>query len=439
MQAIVLVEFLSHFKAKRAPDSLSEVFIATYDKLWHRHGMYQTKSAVDRVGIIQSHSSEEAIRHQWNEWIELHSFERLLAASFILESNQALLLVRPSHSSAGLDLLIPVATALWDAPSSTRWSALLRAHPIPVMNIFQTLEEIGCNSKIHCDPFQSALIVACYASSTTLQLQDTMDCMTGPTHAMFEPSNHSLLSRALAPQSSVLIMHHAVHLISCTPLRALIATSGETWFFSQKLAGDAETAAAEFERLQLQLRAWTNLTAPSAPSSSFGIPPTNTPFADAVSSALAILKLATTTSLPHSTLAFGPEMAIYFAALVLWAATYAAIIRAEANGSTFPQDDETAEFEPPRAEELVKQWLPLAVADVNASTSSDNPALPLCIPPVAVLDSWRVGVGGVVRWTAWVLGGAGQRASGAGELVEGAVGVLEKLGRSGFVASESWF
>jgi hypothetical protein len=33
MQAVVLVEFLSHFKAKRAPESLSAVFKAIYDKV----------------------------------------------------------------------------------------------------------------------------------------------------------------------------------------------------------------------------------------------------------------------------------------------------------------------------------------------------------------------------------------------------------------------
>jgi hypothetical protein len=33
MQGVVLVEFLSHFKAKRAPDDLSEVFRAVYDKV----------------------------------------------------------------------------------------------------------------------------------------------------------------------------------------------------------------------------------------------------------------------------------------------------------------------------------------------------------------------------------------------------------------------
>jgi hypothetical protein len=43
----------------------------------------------------------------------------------------------------------------------------------------------------------------------------------------------------------------------------------------------------------------------------------------------------------------------------------------------------------------------------------------------------------VIRWTAWVLGGGGHRGSGAGELIEGSIGVLEKLGRSGWV--QSWF
>jgi hypothetical protein len=33
MQAVVLVEFMSHFKAKRAPEELSEVFRAVYDRV----------------------------------------------------------------------------------------------------------------------------------------------------------------------------------------------------------------------------------------------------------------------------------------------------------------------------------------------------------------------------------------------------------------------
>jgi hypothetical protein len=321
------------------------------------------------------------------------------------------------------------------------------------MNVFQTLDEIECNSNVHCDPFQSSLIIACYASSTSVELQDTMGFdMTGPSHAMFEASNHALLSRALAPQPSLNIMHHAIRLVSCTPLRALIATSGESWFFSKRLAGEAHAAANEFESLKLQLRNWTNPIAASDPSSSFGIPPTNTPFATALSSSLEIIKLATLTPSPHTTLAFGPEVAIYFASLVLWAATFAGISRAEAAGRTFPQDDETAEFEPRRAERLVQQWLPLATADllnaVSTGVSAADPAAPMYtevsagtlsqgIPPSAALESWRTGVGSVVRWTSWVLSGAGHRNSGAGELVEGAVGVLEKLGRSGWVSG--WF
>jgi hypothetical protein len=33
MQLIVLVEYLSHFKSKRAPDNLSDVFITVYDQV----------------------------------------------------------------------------------------------------------------------------------------------------------------------------------------------------------------------------------------------------------------------------------------------------------------------------------------------------------------------------------------------------------------------
>ena len=47
LQAVFLVEILSHFKAKRAPLSLSEVFRAVYNQVHCLHATSETTADVD--------------------------------------------------------------------------------------------------------------------------------------------------------------------------------------------------------------------------------------------------------------------------------------------------------------------------------------------------------------------------------------------------------
>jgi hypothetical protein len=372
---------------------------------------------------------------QWNEWVEAQSYERLLSAAYVLDSYHALLLVRSSHATAqsGLELYLPTANSIWEAQSARRWAQLLRSAPTRTMSVFQVLEEIECNPGFRLDSFQSAVIVASYAAYTSHHSQDPYAI------PLFDIANHEVLGRALCDHTCIRIMHQTVRLIACTPLRALIATSGESWFFSKRLANEAHIAAEEFKYLKFNVRNWTM---PSDLSS-------QSRYAISITSALEIIKIAMTAAdRPHATLAFGPELGLYFASLVMWASTFAGLSRAEACGHSFPRDDETAEFEPPRAEGLVRNWLPLAPGDIHTAIAAgsaapgmqvypDGTIVHCQIPPLENLDSWRRGVGSVIRWSAWVLGGASHRSSGAGELIEGAVGVLEKLGRSGWEGA--WF
>jgi len=287
-----------------------------------------------------------------------------------------------------------------------------------------------------------------------------------------------------------------VQLISLVPFRALIATSGESWFFSKRLARDSKTAAEEYERLQHEMRTWTTPSAAFCMDSVLS--PADSAFVQAVSIALNIIQEATLAPDAHLTLSFGPDLALYFASLVLWAATFAGISHGGRSPLKSEDDSDPFEWEPRRAESLVISFVPEAFSDLNLQSSNANaspqampmtsspplamqgahtimapqmqqsystlansglaPAvssphmlsgmlpshgsvammsLPPLVPPPSKLQSWRMGVGAVLRWSAFVLSGAGHRNSGAGQLVEGAIGVLEKVGRSGW--SGSWF
>jgi hypothetical protein len=431
MQAIFLVEYFSHFKAKRAASALSEIFQETYDKLWKKHHEAQ-RSKFEQVAIIPSYASDEDVQKQWIRWINLHTSERLLIACYILESQQALLLVRQNQTPAtsGLELYMPARFAIWEATTCSRWSQLTRASLDSVTDVERSLDSIAKKQPhlAQYEPFQCALITACHAASVVSQKQDVDHASYGmppPSHPLFQIENVSAIEAILCPQPNVRIMHHAVVMALGTPFRALLATSGESWVLSQRLSHEALLAAAEFATLKNELHNWAENLQPPALlwTGQAGINGAHF----ALQQALAILDIALDTE--PKTLAFGPEMALYYASLVLWAATFAAVAKAEASGIKF-ETDETAEFEPPRAENGARCFLDLAKTDLT-SLAGDG------IPSSDRIDAWRFGVGAVLRWSSWIVGGAGLRSSGVGELMEGAVGVLEGLGRRGWVGD--WF
>lgn len=432
MQAIFLVEMFSHFKAKRATSSLSELFNDIYSQLGKQH-VGIPRLDLQNLATVKPYTSEDAIRQQWLAWIDLHSMERLLTACYILDAQQALLLARPTFTDVnfGLELYIPACSTLWEAPVHTRWANLLRGGPAPLVDVNQLLDSMAQNDSHakRCEPFQSALLTACHTSSVLTQRQEanigSYSLLTA-SHPIFETSNIALLEQALCPQANVLIAHNMVRLAAHSPARALLAISGESWVFSQRLSSEALLAAAEFETLKTELRLWSEtLQQPTLWPASTGMK--SDPH-EALQCALNIIRLAL--DMDSRDPIFGGEMAIYYSSLVLWASTFRAVCKAESAGLKF-EDDDTTEFAAPRAEQNARCFVTLAEADLNSSSICDG------IPPADRVDRWRFGVGAVLAWSAWIIGGAGMRNSGAGELMEGAVGVLEILGRRGWVGE--WF
>lgn len=451
--------------------------------------------------------NEMAVRQQWMAWIETQLRLRLLAAAYILETRHGLLLHRGNlrDASDGLEIFLPASNDLWDAQSPHEWYQKVRLSGSLSSRVCEALDAIELNSGAPLDQFQSALVLACYSSSISQQRANDMGLE--PTHSMFHLEQQETLAHFLDCQPPTRMQHLVGQMIFHTPLKALIATSGESWFFSKRLAGDAQLAALKFSKLKDDLRDWTNRMRQPDPlgvASLSGLSfPNSVP---ALHLALQIIEQGT--KAPYHTLAFGPELALYFAALVLWAVTFAAIT---ASHKHFDQEDESAELSADSALNILTAWLPAAMRDVGligddessltihahyphhhvhasspaaATVAMDSLSVaglpisaavvpvpvgmgmgvgtsrthspggvypagaidaalaagapsPTMLPPHAMLDSWRQGSGAVLRWTACVLGGVSHRNSGAGELIEGAVGVLEKLGRSGWAGE--WF
>jgi len=402
------------------------------------------------------------INQQWWQWIIANSFERLLIACYILESYEGLLLVRPATdinrtaAGMGLELYMPISSTIWDARSAKQWQAMLTKAAdgdiCRTRDVLQTLDDIANGAQaVRLDTFQSSLLIAIQASAIFSQAHGASPYATY-THPIFDVDKSTLFSNSLSQNPYIRLMHEVVLLSASTPFKALLAVSGESWLLSSRLSHEALAAKETFELLKFELRQWVQGLQPLYPTTS--IPFANTVEADvpahrALRHALNILDLSLTTSpiLP----AFGPEMALYYAALVLWACTYAAPFAAEPSmgieiGAQQPLELElelggvlvgaaaaAVERSEGRAlEDAARRFVEGAERRVEevemggmALLSGDE------------LQEWRVGVMTMLKWTAWIVGGGQAREWGVGELMKGAVRVLEKLGKKGW--DEGWF
>lgn len=383
-------------------------------------------------------------------------------ACYILESYEGLLMIRPSPdlnrtaAGVGLDLYLPVNHEIWDARSPSQWQTLITSagdlDSCLTKDVMQALDDIAHGVQIiRMDAFQSSLLVAVQASALLSQAQSISPYSTF-THTVFAPENISLFENSLSLSPYVRLVHEAVQLSACAPFKALLATSGESWLMSQKLSTEARAAKETFELLKQELRLWTNalqLPIPTLYSTTTGssisaqVPFTaaDVPAKRALRHALRILSLAMDVypGLPS----FGPEMALYYASLILWSCTYSAVhVAPEPNtrhasitsiASSAASDSGVSDISPEAAEAAGRHFLELADTHVSESELSGS-----AVPPLDALESWKVGVGAILRWTGWVQnGGLNGAGAGVGELANGAVGVLERLGRKGWV--EGWF
>jgi hypothetical protein len=429
MHAIFLVEVFSQFKAKRSPPQLSEVFLSMYATLWKFH-TNTGRPYIEGLCTLQPQLSEPKLRTQWAEWVAAMGYTRLLSACFVFESMYALTLARALHSNptSGFDLPVPAPLALWDAPDHHQWMHALQINTPEVVDVSEALDRLctGRQPALLAEPFHSAILIACHAASVQSQKQELQAVpFTRPsaTHPVFEIENATMIEGALCPQPNILILHNMVNLATRTPLRAILATSGESWLLSQRLSQEALIAAAEFTSLKSEMRTWTETA-----ESSFFHGTAGDNVRAAVQHSLAILHLCI--DVPPASLSFGPEMALYYAALVLWAVTFGATSKAAVAGVDFSKSEDDRTFEAVQAQKDVRRFCHFAQASVSRSMIDG-------IIPNDHLHDWSSAVSNLLRWSAWILGNPDASASTLGELMQNAVGVLGKLSSRGWEGD--WF
>jgi hypothetical protein len=258
------------------------------------------------VPTLDNHSN--VTMDTWKQWADLAVWERLLTSCYILESQQAMLLARepgPSmYQQSGLYLPFPTHSLVWDAPTFSDWTAAIQQHSSSPRYVDGVTP---ATILVPCDPFQSSILVAAYYNRFEV---------TSPY--MSEPANEEIdhvLDGSLTTKQNLL----TAKLLQVTPVRALLAVSGESWILSEKVS-----SPQAYTEHKVNLRAWVTQIW-STPST------VSQPVAseEALKIAVQILQMALTLHPDGFELNMGLDMGIYVAALVLWAVTTAASTRNE--------------------------------------------------------------------------------------------------------------
>ncbi|KAI1742589.1 hypothetical protein F4680DRAFT_21420 [Xylaria scruposa] len=236
MQAILLCEFYSRFRGSRAVTRTSEPFQSLYSRVANS----QTSSdCVTSTGTSHRH---------WEEWIVTESRRRLLAACFILDVHTSMY---HEHSTLHHFLtptppipLVKPTQHLWEAQDPEAWETLVNSDPAQLNPVSLADEEITADHVNSAPP----LDIGVYVASEALRLP-----RRSPASAVDTSTDLDLNSMRrmcdLFPGSAVANTYLALH---HTPLRDLLAVSGDSWLFSRKIL-----EPEDFQRRKHSVRTWS--------------------------------------------------------------------------------------------------------------------------------------------------------------------------------------
>ncbi|KAL1865666.1 hypothetical protein Daus18300_007042 [Diaporthe australafricana] len=265
-QAILLCELFSRFRGRKASVRPSKLFENLYSRvLEHPTTMFNT-TPLGNSAIGISMINEE----RWHTWIGEEAHRRLLTVCFIVDNHTSLYHQQPRARDDIEPSTIPLtghSDALWAAGSAIEWASILETSPaamvpnfIPFPNL--TPDEVArhsCLDKVAILHAEASRLPRRQHNHSSTDHDDqnsyTTDDLRTPTTASYNQNFSSAYSEerlvnlfsmtTVSPGPSIyLALHH-------TPLHDLLAVSGDSWVFSQKVLG-----ASTFLENQKRLKAW---------------------------------------------------------------------------------------------------------------------------------------------------------------------------------------
>ncbi|KAI9813254.1 MAG: hypothetical protein M1827_004196 [Pycnora praestabilis] len=232
MQTVILMEIYSRYRSRKATVYSSANFKTLYLNLLQD---YQTQ-LTDPLTSLRALKSlnHNALKSSWYTWIDLETRRRLLLAAFIVDTQRATLYEQCYSLQFMPDLPFPCSAVLWNSQSATEWSRIGLGSQ--TLSLTDALELVS-NHQISPDNFQSSLILAHLATQQTSPFEQELAFQSFYTSV--DPASHTLLA------------YHATLMTRNVHVRDLLAVSGESWVFGQKIQDEPEWKNAKF-----YLRTW---------------------------------------------------------------------------------------------------------------------------------------------------------------------------------------
>lgn len=254
--------------------------------------------------LLQDSTDDASVQGRWQQWITLSAKHRLLVSCYLLEARHHPMLAEDMKSPSSRvlvdDLHFPSHETLWEAQDPRQWWTHVQEYSMMPRCI---AEATVCRMAGSYDAFQSSVLIAALyppSSFATPHLQLAVE------HLLHDgPATRQQLAIA--------------KLVQVAPIRALLAVSGESWILGTKVTSQEEFAAYKTELHFWVAHLWSATVGDHSQS-----------ITEALRLSVEILTSSLNAQEPRN-LSFN-DLGLFFAALMLWAATATASSRLHASG-----------------------------------------------------------------------------------------------------------
>ncbi|KAI9718654.1 MAG: hypothetical protein M1828_006662 [Chrysothrix sp. TS-e1954] len=218
LQAVFLAEAFSLYCSRRPSTRFSPRFEGLLAGLLSDRDNVFFAKPLDALSDIASELHGEDADHRHVQWVHLESKRRLLLSCFVLETQQSSFF-GSERLICDRNLPMPCSAALWSAFSIDSWLALARQESMEAYSLSDAFN-LGYLGNTANDAFSSNIAIAYFSHGTS------------PTSPL--PAHDFLRSVQQTPQG--MLYSHGALLTTYTPVRDLLAVSGETFVMGEKLA-----------------------------------------------------------------------------------------------------------------------------------------------------------------------------------------------------------
>lgn len=314
--------------------------------------LFDTATALGGAGFGQQQAKTQLAasrEERWRSWLNAEAHRRLLAACFCLDHHAAAYFQQP-HARNDINLSeIPLTGStglLWEAKSVDDWCSILESQPAAANpQYLPPLDTLSPEDVLGYTMFDQGIILCATFWDLQNQLRAPPSNNEHADHGLREDFGTPTVASSAGELRKVDKLERAANLFSKslvapiadayialqhTPLHDLLAVSGDSWVFSQKVLG-----RTTFQEHQKRLKAWAEgRSSSSSPTmqqqqQAFGAASPTTAGLEGLSSAKATIYAARSlVSLLDGLHCQGPRpyvgcistyWTIYVSALIIWA------------------------------------------------------------------------------------------------------------------------